>query len=386
MKFYMHAGSLNHGCEAIVRATVNMTREKVELYSEHPEEDCAVGLDKICSVKHQGHSRNKKDIGFIVTKGLETLFHTDVKFNYLYKNILGDAKAGDVYVSIGGDNYCYGNNPNLFFLNRKLNEKGCQTVLWGCSIEPDTLSDQAMVEDLKKYKRISARETITYQALIDAGLDREKVFLYPDPAFTLAAKECAMPKEIQGKDLVGINLSPLVDKLDSSGGMVYENYKHLIRYILDSTDFMIALIPHVCKPGNDDRVTMKRLMKDFPGEGRIVMLNQEGTETCEELKYMISKCRFMITARTHASIAAYSKRVPTLVVGYSVKAKGIAKDIFGSYDGMVVDISEMKDTEMLKEAFSHILEDEEKIKNRLNDMMPQYIQKASDAKELLESR
>lgn len=44
--------------------------------------------------------------------------------------------------------------------------------------------------------------------------------------------------------------------------------------------------------------------------------------SCGDLKGYISRCRFLVAARTHASIAAYSTGVPALVAGYSVKARG----------------------------------------------------------------
>ena len=69
-------------------------------------------------------------------------------------------------------------------------------------------------------------------------------------------------------------------------------------------------------------------MSRYKSTGR-VMLVQDCN--CEELKGYISRCRFFIGARTHATIAAYSSQVPTLVVGYSVKAKGIAKDRIRKY-------------------------------------------------------
>ena len=50
---------------------------------------------------------------------------------------------------------------------------------------------------------------------------------------------------------------------------------------------------------------------------------------CMEMKGFIARCRFFVGARTHATIAAYSSCVPTLVVGYSVKAGGLQRDLLG---------------------------------------------------------
>ena len=382
MKFYMHAGSLNHGCEAIVRSTALMTDDHVILYSEHPEEDRSVGLNEICDVQVQGGSRSKKNPVFVLMKAVEVLLRKSApKHWYAYHNVVDGAKPGDLFVSIGGDNYCYGANPYLMYLNKALNKRGARTGLWGCSIEPETLKDPKLVEDMKRYSFISARETITYDALKTAGLTN--IHLYPDPAFTLPTEECPLPDCVREGKAVGINLSPLVQKLDSTGSLVLDNYVTLVRYILDNTDLSVVLIPHVCKPGNDDRASMRTLMEKFPGEKRIVMVNETGTMNCMKLKYIISHCRMMITARTHASIAAYSTCVPTLVVGYSVKARGIAKDLFGTDAHFVADIHHLKSADELTDCFRWIAEREQDTRKLLAEKMPDYIDRAKEAGSLL---
>lgn len=54
-----------------------------------------------------------------------------------------------------------------------------------------------------------------------------------------------------------------------------------------------------------------------------------------------------IGARTHATIAAYSSLVPTLVVGYSVKARGIARDLFGTEKNYVLPVQLLRKEEDL---------------------------------------
>ena len=89
-----------------------------------------------------------------------------------------------------------------------------------------------------------------------------------------------------------------------------------------------------------------------------------------KLKFIISKCRFFIGARTHAIIAAYSSRVPAVALGYSVKAKGIACDLFGTDKGYVIDARALENKEELKNAFVTLTENEEKIRDMLNDKIP----------------
>ena len=44
---YMHGGSGNHGCEAIVRASAQILGKDIVLYSSKPEEDCRYNLHEV---------------------------------------------------------------------------------------------------------------------------------------------------------------------------------------------------------------------------------------------------------------------------------------------------------------------------------------------------
>ena len=89
------------------------------------------------------------------------------------------------------------------------------------------------------------------------------------------------------------------------------------------------------------------------------------------LKEYISKCSFFIGARTHAAIAAYSTCVPTLVIGYSVKARGIAYDLFGNED-YVISISNLNNEDDLLNKFVDMYKKKESIKKYLTGMMEDY--------------
>lgn len=103
-----------------------------------------------------------------------------------------------------------------------------------------------------------------------------------------------------------------------------------------------------------------------------------------KLKGIISRCRFFIGARTHATIAAYSTGVPTLVVGYSVKARGIARDLFGTEEGYVLPVQQLKESNELTRAFIKLYEKRESIQAHLRTTLPAYIARADDARRALE--
>ncbi len=165
----------------------------------------------------------------------------------------------------------------------------------------------------------------------------------------------------------------MVQEKESQEGLALENYQELIQYIIDYTDMQVALIPHVVWPNNDDRRPLHQLHEIFKETGRVVEI---GDGTCQELKGYIGRCRFFVGARTHATIAAYSSLVPTLVVGYSVKARGIARDLFGTWENYVVPVQGLEKPEDLTQGFLWLMAHEGEIRQHLEKIMPDYQKKA----------
>ena len=223
-----------------------------------------------------------------------------------------------------------------------------------------------------------------YEALVEKyGLDNEnpEIKLCPDPAFSLGMKEKDFSGLFTDKEVVGINVSPLIQESESRSGITLDNYSELIRYILETTDYNVALIPHVVWERNNDRQPLKYLYETFKNSGRVFMV-QDGT--CEELKYCISKCKLFIGARTHATIAAYSTCVPTLVVGYSVKARGIAKDIFGQWENYVLPVQQLCEKGQLVAAYQWLADNEQNIRAHLQKVMPKYCNEAKENGKIIE--
>ncbi len=376
---YFHGGSKNHGCEAIVRATTKLIGQNVSLFSNHKDEDLFYGLDRICEIndlatplKRFSMPYWKASINFyLLNRG--TAFDEEM-FQPIYKKM---NEAGFL-LSIGGDNYCYEMPAYYLSLNRRLKKYGKKMVLWGASVELDKVSP-SVFQDLKLYSSIVARESLSAEDLKNNGFDN--VYLFPDPAFSLNKNELSIPAGFKEGNTIGINVSPLVMDYETSKGMTWKNYESLIEYLIETTDMQIALIPHVVWKGNDDRQPLGLLYDKYKETGRVVMIEDHN---CEELKGFISRCRFMIVARTHASIAAYSTEVPTLVVGYSVKAKGIAKDIFGTYDNYVIPVQSLQDERTLINGFEYMVKHEDEIRRHYHDFMPEYIHRLDKIIDIIE--
>lgn len=404
LAFYAHAGSGNHGCEAIADSLARQLNASMAVKMGQKEEDCfrpgvseiQDGLAPFSKTVTLMSERPKEDERYYTgtlfsvepTRRLEDHFYTHLLY-YGYRKISGDdesflryrfraitgAGAPRLAVSIGGDNYCYENQiPDLMRANRMLNRQGTATMLLGCSVEPKLLTKEhaELIADMKRYKCITVRETMSYEALIDAGISRECVVLLPDPAFSLPTERSGWMPQV---DTVGINLSPLIENYATEKGTAFNGYKTLIKHILDTSDCDIALIPHVVWNGNDDRTPLRGLYEMFGASGRVKLVEDA---PAEKLKGVIAGCRLFVGARTHATIAAYSSCVPTLTVGYSVKARGIARDLFGTAEHFVLPIQELQSGRQLVEAFEWMRENEQEIRNKLHAIMPAYVSRARE--------
>ena len=380
---YAHSGSENHGCEAIVRSTCKMLNDnyKTILLSSAVKADKKYHIDHICDKLISVKEYKKTTVEY-----LKYAFKYRFKSKYASPfpaacwKIKKDIK-NSIALSIGGDNYCYV-NANMDWLLEELIEshqyfrkKGAKTVLWGCSIEEETLKNKRLREDIKKFDLITVRETLSQSNLEKYGIT-DNVVLTCDSAFFLDKKETKLPKLFIEGNTVGINVSPMVLDNEKKSGIVMENYCKLIDYIIDNTNMNIVFIPHVIWQGNDDRIVLEVLYEKYRTTDRVMKIDDCN---CEELKWIISKCRFFIGARTHATIAAYSSFVPTLVVGYSIKSKGIAMDLFGTYGNYVVSASSLDNDERLLNAFQWIMKNEQKIVRDLREAMPVYGERFQNA-------
>lgn len=373
---YLHGGSGNHGCEAIINCTCHMLEEIPKLVVTNSEqEDRRYSLEPLCVILEERKIAEHffAHVWYYVWR---KVFRDPESFmRYRFRDVLGKELA-PLYLSVGGDMYCYElSRKEAITANSAFNQAGAKTVLWGCSLEPELLQEPEVVEDMRRYALITPRESITTQALAAAGIT-ENVKQFPDPAFALEPEETKLPGGFASGNTVGINISPMILRHEKKDGITITNYRKLIDYILENTDCHIALIPHVMWKNNDDRVTLNELYNGYQGNERVVLFDDM---TCRKIKYVISKCRTFIGARTHATIAAYSSEVPTLVVGYSVKARGIARDLFGTEEHYVLPVQSLADAEELINAFSWMMEREDEIRKRLQTVMPDYRKKAAGA-------
>ena len=376
---FLHGGSLNRGCEAIVRTGVAEIKTQfpdavIDLASYEPETDAH--LENIHQVFRHEQKPPKKFSWAGLKSAFFVKFFQDEKYHYQYtqKDIIAKIKNYDVFISVGGDNYCYGEQPGFYEINRLIKKAGKKLILWGASVGQEDLSP-SKIEDLKSFDLILARETLTEEVLKKAGCKNLK--LVADGAFLMEKTELPLPEGFLDNKTLGFNFSPLIFGRNPQSK---EAAFQLVEHILATTDFNMALVPHVTIAISNDYETLKEFLEKYKETKRVFLLPNNLNAT--EYKGYIARMRFFIGARTHATIAAYSTGVPTMVLGYSVKSKGIAKDIFGE-EKLVLGIEEISDPEKLIAKFEEMKQEELMLKEILRNKIPHIKEMAQKAKSYL---
>lgn len=367
---YNHGGCENRGCEAIVRSTAALFEGKaaISLASDQPDYDRTAGLDgvqKIIDSQISPYSIRR----LINSVGFRLGMPREHEVARKYSTVTDLGKRSDICLSIGGDTYCYGHQEHLQVINGRLARAKKPMVLWGCSVEPDIICGETL-EDLRAYDLIVARESITEAAMKAAGLP---VIRWCDPAFTMVSEELSLPAQWREGKTVGLNVSPLILNKSKNREQTLGAFVALVRHILDTTDYAVALIPHVFWQHDNDEDALGAIAAAFEDPRVFVLQGEGGRLTAPQIKGYISRLNALVTARTHASVAAYSTAVPTLVIGYSVKAKGIARDLFGDESGHLIPVQELAGEGELIAAFDALIERGDAERAFLKERLPAYM-------------
>lgn len=382
MRYYLcgHTGNMNRGCEAILRSTVKVLNQRngdIYFSTFAPVQDQTMSRE--LGITMIPYAKYPSVLHRYCYAGVRKIFKKSLAgIHVIERPLLDRITSKDICLTIGGDTYCYNRPIMNLGLNKYTTKHNIKNILWCCSIEKNSINAE-IFRDLQSYSFIFARESYTYQNLLEAGISKDKVLKCCDSAFFLDSKPVSLPQNFVIGNTVGINVSEMV--ISDSNPYVYQNIISLIQYILNQTNMSVCLIPHVynIKNNTNDYQILSRIYQEVDDD-RVSIIDKE--YDCEQLKYIISQCRFFVGARTHAIIAAYSSGIPAIALGYSVKSKGIAVDLFGTYDGYVLPYDEIRTNNNVTDAFIKLAEKEGDIKKRYKEVLPAYKQTLVDIMKL----
>ncbi len=307
------------------------------------------------------------------------------------QNFVNFLKTIDIVLSVGGDNYSseYGFPSFLIGVDDLAIKINKPTILWGASIGPftnNTNIETIMAKHLLNMSLITVRETLS-EEYVKLNLSLHNTMLFPDSAFSLQPKHVDLRSfwPIDNLDkVVGLNISPYLQRFGDNSVDYVNEFCAFIEVIIKDHNCSVLLIPHVIFSSNsspDDLTIMRKIyMRLNHLSSKISLL--ENQYDSAQIKYIIGNCKYFIGARTHSTIAALSSFIPTLSIAYSIKARGINKDLFG-HEEYVLDISDVT-SETLINGFHKIANEEIEIKEILENKISLIKRELKKATSLLE--
>lgn len=355
---YGIAGVYNLGCEAIIRGTYENFKSQFPdaewiYYSPNRNYDAAVLSDLPIEI------RETKKKWVFIKKCCNKIFDV-LKIGYQipyddYKDIINNV---DIIISVGGDIYTipaylrekkkYPYYNRLVDFGNQALKRGKKIIIYGASIGPFGEYQKAVLyykSHFQKINLIVARDRFTVQYLSDIGISDNVVFM-PDPAFALRKNNKVISNHAK---VIGVNLSglSLVETYGKVTEETLESLAKVIERIIDSTGYDILFIPHVFAPYEIDN--------DFIIENKIISSLDESyksrvtiTEknTFLSIKEELMRCSLVIAARMHCAINAMSEGIPTILLSYSSKAKGMCEFVYGDTKWLY-DIKNLDNEELL---------------------------------------
>ncbi|KKN98776.1 hypothetical protein LCGC14_0144560 [marine sediment metagenome] len=397
MRFYMtgQRSFANRGCEAIVRSTVAiLARNFGHVEFLVPSDDIA--LDKMqwpeageygvrfVESYFPAWTRPWAHIQRIPLKAIKT-----AGWPFSFPAALRAQIEGvDAVISVGGDNYSLDYRlPSLLMgIDQLAMKMDKPVIIWGASVGPfdsDPKFLPAIRRHLAQMTLIAVRESISFEYLT-GKMGLTNVVLMADPAFTLEKQAFDVADYwpmAQNGDVIGFNISPLIERYRSDKQNLRAEAETFIRMAV-SKGYGVLLVPHVMPlrgdDVNDDATYMNGMLASLNDLGSsVTALPRESNAS--QLKHAISKVRYFIGARTHATIAALSSAVPTVSIAYSVKAIGINKDLLGDMP-VVLPTPELS-ADALMAKLSYLIENKNEIVGALDKKLPLWrdsVEKAAD--------
>jgi colanic acid/amylovoran biosynthesis protein len=381
--------TINRGCEAILWSTLMILDKAFGncRYINAPTK----GEDMdFCSVHRPDltHLTSSENWATPFAK-IWRIFRKKLDPQYIHLAFEPYLKDASAMLVLGGDNISldYGVPDRQFYAIQHALEASVPVMIWGASIGPFTKRgdlEKTYMEQLRRVPLIGVRETLT-QAYLAENSVSENVVLVADSAFVLPSEPVQLPQDLETAlcdKAVGINLSPLLAKYQTDTNSWTQKAVAIIHAVDQVLDAPIILVPHVFKPNTNDHAFLAQVANLLGKTRNPIVLVGPNYNSCQ-LKWIIGRLRLFVGARTHSTIASLSSCVPTISLGYSIKARGINQDIFGHLDWLIP--SDMLTPERASDLVYQLNLQAETVRNHLVLTMPQFQERSWNSGELLKT-
>lgn len=183
----------------------------------------------------------------------------------------------------------------------------------------------------------------------------------------------------EGQLIIGVTLSRRLSRFMFSEygdraqkyDLYVETMANIIDQIINKYNCKIVFIPHVLGPSlADDRITHRDIAKRIKHLEHVIMI--EKPFHTNEMKALISKVDYILSARMHALVAAYSTGIPGVAIGYSHKYKGIIGEMLG-LESVFIDVRSLERDVFINEIINklnHLIENNNYYKEHLYRILP----------------
>jgi colanic acid/amylovoran biosynthesis protein len=383
----------NRGCEAIVRSTVALLRAQfgdvgVLVPSVNIERDRAQWPDAAAQGVRFVRAYLPKSAGYWVNlQRLPVPFLKRAGWPFPMPSWLKQQLSGvDAVLAVGGDNYSldYRIPSPVMGLDKFAMDMGKPVILWGASVGPFDKEPNfvpAVKDHLARMNFVAVRESSSYRYLTE-HLGLGNVVQMADPAFMLGRETVDYSKFWPEcpNGVLGVNVSSLIERYKRPDQDLRAEVADFIRRAVTQYGLGVLLVPHVHplegEHSGGDATYMADLLERVRELGDAVRMMPHELNAAQ-IKYVISQLRFFIGARTHSTIAALSSGVPTVSIAYSVKARGINRDLFGNEEA-VLPTTELS-ADALQRSLEWLLREEKSLQATLARRIPQLQDEAKRA-------
>jgi len=188
-----------------------------------------------------------------------------------------------------------------------------------------------------KAKIVFLRDEASLKLAKDIGLPKEIINYSPDLALELIPEEEHKAVEVLknagfdfDKSSVGLTL---ISKMNRSfDSLEMQNYYNVVQESLvqfsQNHDLQVVFFNQVCGPTSveNDGIVTEKMAKELIGHGvNVIHINTQLSP--QMLKACYGQMDVFIATRLHSGIFALGMAVPTVLIGYLTKTKGVAKSL-----------------------------------------------------------
>lgn len=238
-----------------------------------------------------------------------------------------------------------------------------------------------------KMRLLFVRDAISQANLERMGAWHHHCHLMPDVAFALAPASHEQGIPLLQENGVTVSSQPLLgvtlinwgaqNHLFTSQHMYETAVSEAIRFFINEYDGHAVLFSQVTGPSasDDDRIPaqrVKQLLADM--ETRVTFIG--GTPTPETLKSAYGQMDVFIGSRLHSNIFALSETIPTIMIQYQPKTRGVVQML--GLSSWVIEIENVTGASLIKMT-QKLWREQHHVRQQLEEIMPSIIKQASSA-------